>query len=195
MLSPYKLEVSMIKTRELILGILSIIVGVLGFISPLLNVEAASKIAGISAILLSVYLLLSGGRKLNSGKITSILYLIAGFMLIYSGYNRFTNIYYYIYVLSNIYYLTAILSIITGLFTLIYVKDNKWKIIGFLGIILGILYVLVACLIQNPVYLGLLISFYLILYGLSKTFDFKFYRTKDVMNGIIKKISQQLKRN
>jgi hypothetical protein len=45
MLSPYKLEVSMIKTRELILGILSIIVGVLGFISPLLNVEAASKIA------------------------------------------------------------------------------------------------------------------------------------------------------
>jgi hypothetical protein len=115
-------------------------------------------------------------------------------MLIYSGYNRFTNIYYYIYVLSNIYYLTAILSIITGLFTF-YVKDNKWKIIGFLGIILGILYVLVACLIQNPVYLGLLISFYLILYGLSKTFDFKFYRTKDVMNGIIKKISQQLKRN
>lgn len=95
-------------------------------------------------------------------------------MLIYSGYNWFTDIYYYIYVLGNIYYLTAILAIITGVFTLVYVKDNKWKVTGFLG---------------------LLISFYLILYGLSKIFDFKFYRTKDVIMVIIKKISQELKRN
>lgn len=121
----------MIKTRELILGILSIILGVIGFVSPLLDVEVASKIAGISIILLSIYLLILGGKKLNSGKTKGILTLILGFMLIYSGYNRFTNIYYYIYVLSNIYYLIAILAIITGLFTLIYVKDNKWKINGF----------------------------------------------------------------
>lgn len=55
----------MTKTRELILGILSIIVGVLGFTSPLLNVEAASKIAGVSTIFLSIYLMISGGKKIK----------------------------------------------------------------------------------------------------------------------------------
>lgn len=59
---------------------------------------------------------------------------------------------------------------------------------GFLGIILT------AYFIQDPVYLGILISFYLILYGLSKIFGFKFYRTKDIREGIIKKISQGFKR-
>lgn len=95
-------------------------------------------------------------------------------MLIYSGYNRFIDIYYYIHVLISLYYLTAILAIITGLFTLIYGKNNKWKITGLIGIALGILYILATSLIQNQVYLGLLISFYLIIYGLSKIFGFKF---------------------
>lgn len=67
--------------------------------------------------------------------------------------------------------------------------EDKW----FSGIILGILYILAASLIQNPVYLGLLISFYLVVYGFSKIFDFKFYRTKDVLGEIIKKIYMNLK--
>lgn len=178
----------MTKTRELILGILSIIVGVLGFTSPLLNVEAASKIAGVSTIFLSIYLMISGGKKLNSSKITGILIMIWGIMLIYSGYNRFIDIYYYIHVLISLYYLTAILAIITGLFTLIYGKNNKWKITGLIGIALGILYILATSLIQNQVYLGLLISFYLIIYGLSKYLALNFYKTKDVIGEIIKKI-------
>ncbi|MGF7118671.1 DUF308 domain-containing protein [Methanobacterium oryzae] len=176
------------KKKELILGVLSIILGVIGFTSPLLNVEVASKIAGVSTIFLSIYLMISGGKKLNSSKITGILIMIWGIMLIYSGYNRFTDIYYYICVLSILYYLTAILAIITGLFTLIYGKNSKCKITGLIGIVLGIFYILAASIIQNQIYLGILISLYLILYGFSKIFGFKFYRTKDVMDEIIKKI-------
>lgn len=183
----------MIKTRDLILGTLSIILGVIGLTSPLMNVEVGSKIAGISTILLSIHLLRLSGKKWNSSKITGIQALIFGLTLIYSGYNRFTNINYYIYVIDIIYYLTAFLAIMMGLTTIIYAKSNKWRIIGFMGLILGIFYIIIGSLAKNPVYFGIIISIYLILFGLLKLFGFKFYKTTDLMNSMIKTILQKAK--
>gem|GEM_PF-3819291 len=58
---------------------------------------------------------------------------------------------------------------------------------------MGIIYITVGSLVQNPVYLGSIIEIYLIGCGLSRIAGFKFYRTKDIMNCIIKKISKEIK--
>lgn len=183
----------MTKTRDLILGVLSIIIGFIGFLSPLLNAEVASKIAGILTLFVSIYLLVFGSKKLISGKIIGLLALIVGIMLIYSSYNRFTDVYYYMYVFSVTAYLTAILAIIIGVYILIHVKNNKSRITGIIGVALGVLYILVGYLIQNPVYLGIIVSLYLIIFGLSKIFGFNFYRIGTVMNKLIKMIYRNLK--
>lgn len=184
----------MISTRNLILGILSIIIGVFAFIYPLSSVETASKVAGISTLLLSIYLIVSSKKKMNSSKIIGIITILFSILLIYSAFNRFTSIYYYARVVGILYYLTAVLIIISGIFVLFYEKKDKYKIIGILGIILGTVYIVVGSLVQNPVYLGAVIGIYLVMYGLSQIIGFKFVRAKDIRNGIIKKISGKLKR-
>lgn len=184
----------MISIKNLIWGTLSIIIGIFAFIYPISSVETASKVAGISTLLLSIYLIASSKKKMNSSKIVGIVTILFSISLLYSAFNRFNSIYYYAYVVSIIYYLTAFLVIISGIFVLFHEKKNKYKIVGILGIVLGIVYIVIGNLIQNPVYMGSVIGIYLIIFGLSQIIGFKFIRTKDVMNGIIKKISRKLKK-
>ncbi len=184
----------MISIRNLILGIVSIIIGIFAFIYPISSVETASKVAGISTLLLSIYLITSSKKKMNSSKIIGVIMLLFGILLIYSAFNRFTSIYYYAYVVSILYYLTAVLAISSGIFALFYEKENKYRILGILGIILGIVYIVIGNLVHNPVYLGSIVGIYLIIFGLSRIIGFKFIRTNDIRNGIIKMISRKLKK-
>lgn len=184
----------MISIKNLILGIISIIIGVFAFIYPLSSVETASKVAGISTLFLSIYLIASSKKKMDSSKIVGIVTILFSILLIYSAFNRFTSIYYYARVVGIVYYLTAVLIITSGVYVLFYEKKNEYKIMAVLGILLGIVYIAVGSLVQNPVYLGSVIGIYLIMFGLSRIMGFKYIRTKDIRGGIIKKISRKLKR-
>lgn len=160
----------MAKGGNVLLGILAIILGILVIIFPLLSVFTVSVLAGIGILFLGIWLLIQSFGVWEQSKGISIAYLILGILAVIVGVGLFGNILAFSFLVSLWLYIAGFFLIISGILSLFAKEGTPGKGAGVLGIILGILYMVLAAYAWNPFYLAIIIGIWLIIDGIALFF-------------------------
>lgn len=160
----------MAKEGNVLLGILAIILGILVMIFPLFSVFTVSLIAGIGVLFLGIWLLIQSFGVWEVNKGVSIAYLILGILAIVVGIGLFGNILAFSFLISLALYIAGFFLLLSGILSLFSKEGTAGKGSGILGIILGILYMILAAYAWDPYYLALLIGIWLIIDGIALFF-------------------------
>jgi membrane protein HdeD len=162
--------------KNMLLGILAIILGLIIIAFPLTGLVAVSVITGLSVIFLAFWFIIAGVAEMGSSKLVGILSVILGIIALVIGIGLVFNPALLAFLASIVLYLAGILMIVFGVIALLGGTDAKHRVWGgVLGIILGIVYIILGVYASNPLYLGILIGIWLVLTGI-----FSFFR----INGI-----------
>ena len=156
--------------RNVLLGILAIILGIIVIAFPLFSVFTASVLAGFAIIFLGIWLLAQSFGIWGKSKASSIAFLILGLIAIVGGIGLFGSILAFSFLASIWLYFAGFFLIISGIMSFFTKEGTAGKGVGGIGIILGILYIILAAYAWNPYYLALLIGIWLIIDGISLFF-------------------------
>ena len=156
----------MAEGRNVLLGILAILLGLIVIAFPLISVLVLSSIVGIGLIFIGVWLLAQSFEIWSSNKGVSIAALILGILGIIVGIGLFGKIVAFSILVGLIIYIGGLFLIISGIISLVSGQGSAGRWGGLLGIILGILYIIVGVYALNPLYLAFIIGLWLILTGL-----------------------------
>ena len=156
----------MAEGRNVLLGILAILLGLIVIAFPLISVLLLSSIVGIGLIFIGVWLLAQSFEIWSSNKGVSIAALILGILGIIVGIGLFGKIVAFSILVGLIIYIGGLFLIISGIISLVSGQGSAGRWGGLLGIILGILYIIVGVYALNPLYLAFIIGLWLILTGL-----------------------------
>lgn len=160
----------MAEGNNVLLGILAIILGILVMAFPLFSVFTASVLAGFVVILLGIWLLVQSFGMWGQSKAASIAYLILGIIAIIGGMGLFGGILAFSFLVSFWLYFAGFFLIISGIMSFFVKEETVGKGSGALGVILGILYIILAPMLANPYYLAIFIGFWLIIEGITIMF-------------------------
>jgi membrane protein HdeD len=158
------------KEGNILLGILAIILGALVIIFPLFSVFTVSLIAGIGVLFIGMWMLIQSFGVWEENKGASIAYLILGILAIIVGIGLFGNILAFSFLVSLALYIAGFFMVISGILSLFAKAGTAGKGSGIFGIILGILYMILAAYAWNPLYLAFLIGIWLIIDGIALFF-------------------------
>jgi uncharacterized membrane protein HdeD (DUF308 family) len=162
--------INLVKEGNILLGILAIILGILVLIFPLFSVFTVSILAGLSILFLGIWLLIQSFSVWESSKGVSITYLILGILGIIVGIGLFGNIVAFSFLVSFWLYIAGFFLILSGIMSLFAKEGTPGKGSGIVGVILGILYIVLAAYAWNPYYLAILIGIWLIVDGIALFF-------------------------
>jgi uncharacterized membrane protein HdeD (DUF308 family) len=160
----------MAEERNILLGILAIILGILVIAFPLFSVFTASALAGFAVILLGIWLVVQSFGVWEKSKAASIAYLILGLIAIIGGIGLFGSILAFSFLVSFWLYFVGFFMVISGIMSLFTKEGTAGKGVGGIGIILGILFIILGTFAWNPYYLALLIGLELIFDGIALFF-------------------------
>jgi uncharacterized membrane protein HdeD (DUF308 family) len=160
----------MVKERNMLVGILAIILGLLVIAFPLISIFTLSVLVGIGILFLGIWFLVQTFRVWEVSKAASIAYLILGILAIVSGIGLVGNILALSFLASFVIYLAGFFLLISGILTLFTGTGSAGKGIGGMGILLGILYIIIGMFAWDPFYLALLIGIWLIFDGIALFF-------------------------
>ncbi len=160
----------MAQERNVLLGILSILLGLVVIAFPLISVFVLSSIVGVGLIIIGIWLLAQSFHIWSGNKGLSILALILGVLGIIVGIGLFGKILAFSILVGLVIYIGGLFLIISGLISLISGQGSAGRWGGIFGIIMGILYIIVGLYAFNPLYLALLIGLWLIITGIFHIF-------------------------
>jgi uncharacterized membrane protein HdeD (DUF308 family) len=161
----------MTKGKNVFIGILAIILGLIVIAFPLISVATFSVLAGIGIIAISVWLFIQSfkiwGKNLAAGIANMILAFIAlAFGIVFIG-----NIKGFEFLTFLALYIVGFFILITGLTALFSDTGMKGKATGALGIVFGILFVVLGTYVGHPLVLAATIGIFLIIAGIMEIFD------------------------
>ena len=156
----------MAEGRNVLLGILAILLGLIVIAFPLISVFVLSSIVGIGLIFIGVWLLAQSFEIWSSNKGVSIAALILGILGIIVGIGLFGKIVAFSILVGLIIYIGGLFLIISGIISLVSGQGSAGRWGGIIGIILGILYIIIGVYALNPFYLAFIIGLWLIITGL-----------------------------
>ncbi len=156
----------MAEGRNVLLGILAILLGLIVIAFPLISVLVLSSIVGIGLIFIGVWLLAQSFEIWSSNKGLSIVALILGILGIIVGIGLFGKILAFSILVGLIIYIGGLFLIISGIISLVSGQGSAGRWGGIIGIILGILYIIIGVYALNPFYLAFIIGLWLIITGL-----------------------------
>ncbi len=160
--------------RNVLIGILAIILGLLVIAFPLVSIFTLSVLTGIGIIFIGIWLLLQSFKIWSSSKGLSIAALILGIIGIVVGIGLFGKILAFSIFIGIAIYIGGLFLIIAGIIGLIsglLTEEGPVSKSGFFGIILGALYMVIGVYALNPLYLAALIGIFLIITGIFEIFD------------------------
>lgn len=160
----------MANDKNILIGILAIILGILVICFPLISVFTLSVLVGIGILFLGIWFLVQTFRIWEASKAASIAYLILGLIAIVAGIGMVGDILALSFLASFIIYIAGFFLLISGILTLFTGEGGAGKGIGGLGVILGILYIIIGMFAWNPIYLAFLIGLWLIFDGVALFF-------------------------
>ncbi len=160
----------MAEGRNVMLGILAIILGIFITAFPLISVFIVSDLVAIGIIFIGVWLLAQSVESWNTSKGLSIAALILGILGIVVGIGLFGKIVAFSILVGMVIYIGGLFLIISGILSILSGKGNAGRWGGLLGIIIGILYIIVGVYALNPIYLAWLIGIWLIMTGIFTIF-------------------------
>lgn len=146
-------------------GLILIVLGLVIIAFPLLGVIPFSVLTGLAVLFLGVGLITAGITTLGESRVMGIVELTLGVLAIIMGIG-------FVFYPSLFSVVAAVFVFIAGLFLIISgivalatrVGGNIWT--GLIAIILGIIYLIVAIYVANPLYLGILIGLWLLITGI-----------------------------
>lgn len=160
----------MADDKNILLGILAIILGILVIAFPLLGVFTANILAGFAIFLLGVWFISQSLGTWEESKGSSIVSLILGIMALILGIGLFGDIAAFSLLASFWLFLVGFFLIFSGITSFFVREGTIGKGVGGLGVILGILYIILASYAWNPYYLALIIGIWLIIDGIALFF-------------------------
>jgi membrane protein HdeD len=170
----------MAETKNILLGILAIILGLIVIVFPLISVFTFSKIAGIGIIFIGIWVL---AQSLKSDSLaTGIAGLLVALFAIMFGIVFIADMKMFQFLTFMVAYIVGFLIILAGLTSLISGKGLKAKIIGALGFIIGILFMLIGSYVANPLVAAAVLGAFLIIVGIMEIFDLFSEITKKTEN-------------
>ncbi len=152
--------------KNVLMGIMAIILGIVVIAFPYISIFTFSVLAGIGILILGIWFILQTSRTWEASKVASIAYLILGLIAIVVGIGMMGNIYAFSFLASFIIYLAGFLLLFSGILTLFNGEGRAGKSIGVIGIILGILTLIIGIFALNPYYLAIIIGIWLIFDGI-----------------------------
>ncbi|MDR2544226.1 MAG: DUF308 domain-containing protein [Methanobrevibacter sp.] len=158
--------------KKSITSIISIMLGVIIVIFPILGILTVDVISGVSILLLSMFLIINGMAEIDFSPKTSLVHIIFGLLLFILSIMVLFSPAITAFLISLNFYLLGILLMIISLIVLIGGRDSKigyWT--GISGIILGILYIIIGSLVRDPIILGSIVGMWLIIAGILKLSD------------------------
>ena len=156
--------------KNVLVGILAILLGLMVIAFPLISVFTFSVLAGIGVLILGIWFLVQAFSVWETSKGTSIAYLILGIIAIIAGIGLVGNILALSFLASFILYLAGFFLLISGVLTIFTGEGGSAKGLGVFGIILGFLYIILGLYAWDPIYLAFLIGIWLIISGIFELF-------------------------
>ncbi|MGA2675452.1 MAG: DUF308 domain-containing protein [Methanobacterium sp.] len=156
--------------RDVYLGILAIILGAIVITFPLISVFTLSLLVGIGIIFLGIWLLIQAYNVWNKNLAAGIADIILAIFAIFFGIGLTGNITALSFLTFLALYIIGFFLILTGLTALLSNKGIKAQGMGVLGVILGILYLVIALYLKNPLFLAIILGAFLIIAGFMEIF-------------------------
>ncbi len=160
----------MAEGRNVLIGILAIILGLFVIVFPLISVLTFSVLAGIGIIFLGIWLLVQSFKVWGENLAAGIADLILAFIAIIFGIVFIGNIEAFSFIIFLALYIVGLFLIITGITALFSGAGLKAKVTGILGVIFGILYLVLGVYVGNPLYLAVILGAFLIIAGIMEIF-------------------------
>jgi uncharacterized membrane protein HdeD (DUF308 family) len=146
-------------------GLILIVLGLVIIAFPLLGVIPFSVLTGLAVLFLGVGLITAGITTLAESRAMGIVELTLGVLAIILGIGFVFNPSLFSVVAAIFVFIAGLFLIISGIVALATrVGGNIWT--GLIAIVLGIIYLIVAIYVANPLYLGILIGLWLLITGI-----------------------------
>jgi uncharacterized membrane protein HdeD (DUF308 family) len=156
--------------KNVFLGILAILLGLIVIIFPLVSDYTLSILAGLGIIFLGFWLIFQAYKSWNKNLAACIASLILAFFAIAMGIVFIGNIAALSFITFLAVYIVGIFLIITGLTALFSDSGTKARGIGVLGVIFGLLFMIIGIYMGNPLFLAVIIGAFLIIAGIMEIF-------------------------
>ena len=151
-------------------AIILIVLGLIVLAFPLLGVIPFSVLTGVAVLFLGLGLLFMGAASMGESMVMGIIELILGFLALIFGLGFIFNPALFSFVAALFVFIAGIFLIIAGVVAIATkTTGNRWT--GLVALILGIIYIIVAAFIKNPLYLGILIGLWLLITGIIMLFQ------------------------
>jgi membrane protein HdeD len=155
--------------RNVLLGILGILLGIIVIVFPLISIFTVNAIAGIGLIFVGLWIIFKSLKNDSlaagvAGLLVAIFAIMMGIVFIgdIKAFEFFSFI--ALYIVGFFLALAGVESLISG-------KGIQSKGTGVLGIIIGILFVVIGTYAANPLVLAALIGAFLIIAGIVEIFE------------------------
>ena len=147
-----------------------IILGLIVLAFPLLGIIPLAVLTGVAVLFLGIGLILTGINAMGQNAGMGIIELILGILAIILGIGFVFNPALFSFVAALFVFIAGIFLIIAGIAGIATkAGGNRWT--GVVALILGIIYIIVAYLIKDPLYLGILIGLWLLITGIIYLFQ------------------------
>ncbi|MCK9150876.1 DUF308 domain-containing protein [Methanobacterium alcaliphilum] len=157
-------------SNHTLLGVLTIILGILVMVFPLFSVFTVSVLAGLGVLFLGIWLLSLGFGAWAQNKGLGVAYLILGIIAIIIGLGLFGNVLALSFLASLWLYFGGFFLIIGGIMGFIARDATIHKGSNALLVIMGILYIILGTYALNPLYLAIIIGISLVIDGIALLF-------------------------
>jgi len=154
----------MSNEKNLLLGIVGILLGIIVIVFPLISVFTVNAIAGIGLVFVGIWILF---KSLKSNSIAAgVAGLIVAVFAIMMGIVFIGDIKAFQFFSFIALYIVGFFLVLAGLESLISGKGIKGKGVGVLGIIIGIIFAIIGTFAANQLVLAALIGAFLIIAGI-----------------------------
>ena len=156
--------------RKIGSALILIVLGLIIIAFPVLGIIPFSVLTGLAVLFLGVGLITAGLTTLDENMAMGIVELTLGVLAIILGIGFIFNPSLFSIVAAVFVFIAGLFLRISGIVAIsTRVGGNIWT--GLIAIILGIVYLIVAIYIANPLYLGLLIGLWLLITGILMLFQ------------------------
>jgi uncharacterized membrane protein HdeD (DUF308 family) len=150
--------------RNLLFGVLGILLGLIVIIFPLISIFTVNTIAGIGVIFVGIWIIVKSLK--NDSIAAGVAGLIVALFAIMLGIVFIGDIKTFEFFSFIALYIVGFFIALAGVESLISGKGAKGKGTGVLGIVIGILFIVIGTFAGNPLVLAALIGAFLIIAGL-----------------------------
>ncbi|MGB9980048.1 DUF308 domain-containing protein [Methanobacterium sp.] len=172
----------MSKAEDTLRGIIAIITGVFVISTLYIKIFTVNQSLAIGIGFLGIWMLILSYDLKNFNKFESTMYLILFLISLVTGIFLYSNISISVLTLNIWVYISGILILISGIIALTG-NENIEKGTGIIGIILGIVFLILACLNYNLLFMAIIMGIWLIIVGMIQFFisydeeyEYGFYR-------------------